>query len=77
MEPFWDLKIDENLTRASLTSCVLSSLISTTGQTSLVFMAYVIPWINTYNRACSMLRPPCMHVAVPCHDQSHLKLSCR
>jgi hypothetical protein len=49
LEPFWDLKIDkyvEYLMPVSseyLISCELLSLTSTTGWTSRVFLAYVIP----------------------------------
>ena len=49
MEPFWDLKIGkyvEYLTPVSIKNRMLLSLSSTTGWTSRVLLADVIPWIN-------------------------------
>ena len=70
VEPFWDLKIGiyvEYLTHVSseyIISWVLLSLTSTTGRTSRVLLADVIPWINKASLVlyivctlCATLRP--------------------
>ncbi len=67
MESFWDLKIGkyvEHLISVSseyLISCELLSLTSSAGQTSRVFLAYVIPWIHKASLALCIARS----VAVP------------
>ena len=77
MEPFWDLKTSkyvQNLTCASseyLASCVLSSLTSTAGQISCVFLVYIIwhPWINI---ASLVLYVACTMPHVACHATTDL-----